>query len=477
MATVKFLLKQPYKTTSKKYQKNSKSQKEITGDGKKKAKILNPFETRLYCVLIIDRDHVIKIKTEYMILPKDWDFSIQGKKENLAGSIEFNNELAGLKTNIYSKYKEIIKQYPDMPFNQVAETLKNYGKIKEKPFLKNEMGFFDVLDEYIIFLEGEVAPGTIKKYVTLKKSLQDFINENRKYKNLTFSMINHSFKDSYIKYLRDRIPKGRQKTRPEGFQRGLLNDTIGKYIETLKTFCGWASESGRDYNKFNYYKEFKVVSPANRKREKQEKDIITLTLSELKQFYSHDFSNDPCHDRVRDLFCFGAFTGQRWSDIERFEMDQLKGDVWTFTAFKTNKETEIDLAGYSSPALDILRKYNYQLPKISLVKFNKYLKDAGEIAGLTTMVKIRRYVGAKEIKILRPKHKFLSSHTARKTTVSILLNDFNVNITHVLEITGHTDLKTLQKYINKDRQARREAISKTTPITEIMKITHKKEAI
>lgn len=472
MATVKFLLKQPYKQLFKKNNVEPSSQDENAGNGKKRAKILNPSETRLYCVLIIDRDHVIKVKTEYKITPKEWDFSKQIKKENLAGAIEFNAELATYKKDIEKEYKNIIKEHPDMTFYQVAESLKNFGKVKEKPFLKNEKDFFGVLDEYIAFLEGEVAPGTIKKYTTLKLSLQDFISENRRYTNLSFSMINHSFKDAYVKYLRERKPKGRQKTRPEGFQKGLLNDTIGKYIETLKTFCGWASEPGRDYNKFNYYEKFKVSS-ANRKREKQEKDIVTLTLPELKQFYLHDFSNDPCHERVRDLFCFGAFTGQRWSDIERFEKDQLNGDVWTFTAYKTKKETEIDLIGYSAPALDILRKYNYELPKISLVKFNKYLKDAGATAGINSMVKIRRYVGSKEIEITRPKHKFLSSHSARKTAVSILLNDFNTPVTHVLEMTGHSDLKTLQKYINKDREARREAMRKTKAVTEIMAVSHR----
>jgi hypothetical protein len=35
-------------------------------------------------------------------------------------------------------------------------------------------------------------------------------------------------------------------------------------------------------------------------------------------------------------------------------------------------------------------------------------------------------------------------------------------------ITGHTDIKTLQKYINKDREARREAIGKTKAVNEVM---------
>ena len=49
-----------------------------------------------------------------------------------------------------------------------------------------------------------------------------------------------------------------------------------------------------------------------------------------------------------------------------------------------------------------------------------------------------------------------------------------MNVTHVLQITGHSDLKTLQKYINTDRKARREAISKTKSITETLTVVKQK---
>ena len=453
MATIKLLLQKPYKSG---------------GD-----KILNPDETRLYLFLILDREHIVKIKTEHNILPKEWDFRNQRKKENLTGSPEFNDKLQELKRDILSKYQSTIKDFPDMPFSEVAKVLKNYGKTKEIPFQHKDKDFFQVLDEFIEYLEGEVTPGTKKKFDTLKKSLQEFGKVNPKYKTISFSMIDHAFKDAYTKYLRNQKPRGRQKTRPEGFQFGLLNDTIGKYIECLKTFCKWSQE--RNYNLHETYKEFSNFTKANRKRKKQGHDIVTLTLNELKQFYTFDFSDRPTFDHVRDLFCFGAYTGQRWSDIERLDKLEIHDDIWSFTAFKTKKETEIDLIGYAAPALDILKKYDYQLPKISLQKFNLYLKDAAKIAGIDTQVKIRRYVGDKEIEISKPKADFLGSHSARKTCVSILLNNYNMNVTHVLEITGHSDLKTLQKYVNKDRKARREAISKTKSITE--PLTVKRNAV
>jgi integrase len=137
----------------------------------------------------------------------------------------------------------------------------------------------------------------------------------------------------------------------------------------------------------------------------------------------------------------------------------------------------IDLIGYAAPAITILEKYNYELPKISLTKFNFYIKKAAEAAGIKAPTTQSRWVGPKEVKLTKPKYQWIGSHCARRTAVSILLNVYNVPVTHVLQITGHSDLKTLQKYINPDREARREALSKTKAITETMTVVKKRAAV
>lgn len=455
MATVKLLLQQPY----------------ISGQANKlKSKKLNPKETRLYCFLILDRDHVIKIKTEHVIFPKEWDFEIQGKRERLAGSIEFNSKLQKLRKEILDKYQNLIEEHPDMSFVEVARVLKEYGRSKEIPMLDKNRDVIQVLDEYITSLEGAVSPLTIKKFTTLKNSLKKFGEDNKKYQTLFFSMIEHNFIESYRKFLRNQEPRGRQKTRPEDYQKGVLLSTQEKYIKTLKIFCKYAEERG--YNKYNTYREFANITKADQKRKKSDYDIVTLTLAELKQLYNYVFSDKPHLEHVRDLFCFGCFTGQRWGDYSNFNKKDLDGDVWSFNADKTKQEMQIDLTGFSAPALSIIGRYKYELPKISQQKFNDYLKEAAKAAGITAETKIIRYVGTEKIEIIKPKSEFLSSHSARRTFVSILLNDYNMNVVHVMGITGHTDIKTLQKYINKDRKARRNAMSKTHDLTK-MAVTHK----
>jgi integrase len=488
MPTIKLILQAPYKTApvKDKPEHDQPGQSAVNGTkkGKGKKRPLNPKETRLYCFLILDREKIIKIKTEHVIFPKEWDFDKQLKNEKLAGSPEFNDDLNKLKKDIWDKYKETKKKYPDMPFNQVARILKDYGKTKEIPFSDDDKDVFGYLKEYREFLKIDNSPGTIAKFVSIENSLKEFIKTDpgKKYESLTFSMIDHSFKSAYTNFLHNQPARGRMKTRPEGTQTGVLLATESKYIADIKTFCKWAEE--RKYNKYSTYKEFSAVTKAGRKRKTKKHDIVTLTLPELIQFYGYKFADNKdltpekqqLYGRVRDLWCFGAFTVQRWSDIDRFNKNQLKGDVWKFEAYKTKQETEIYLTGYSASAKDILEKYNYQLPRISLAKFNLYLKEAAKFAGITVETKKIRYVGAKEIPIIKPKYKFLSSHDARRSGVSILLNDYNMNPVHVMRITNHTDLKTLQAYINPDSKSRRDAMDKTKRITELLTVV-KKEAV
>jgi integrase len=484
MATIKFVLQKPYKERKRQETSPSITQKPNGGDARKGSsngsRTLNPNETRIYACLIIDHNQVIKIKTEKVIQPIQWSFAGQKMKDKIAGSIEFNAKLADFKKTIDKEYQRILEEeFPpdiEIPFDELRAKLTQFGKKKEKRTAKKVVDLFVVLDEYLEYLKSEVTEGTRKKYITLKKSLKKFGEENKHYSKLTFSAIDHKFFDAYTKYLKNLDPRGRMKRRPDGTQRGLLVDTVGKYIETLKTFCAWASKRPNEknsYNPYTYYLGFSNFSEGDKKRKKPKNEIVTLDFAELKKFYDHDFSQNPCLERVRDMFVFECVTGQRWSDIQLFDKSQIKGDVWSFTSQKTKQLIEIDMRGYAAPALSILKKYDYKFPIISNQKFNEYIKTAAKEAEIDTPTTIRRYVGAKEIIISDPKHEFITSHTARRSFVSILLNEFNVSPVHVMEQTGHTDLKTLQKYIKPNREARRKVMEKTPSITQTMKVTHK----
>ena len=114
----------------------------------------------------------------------------------------------------------------------------------------------------------------------------------------------------------------------------LLNNSSAKYIKTLKTFLHWATERG--YNTNLSFIKFKA--------QERDADIIYLTEKELLRLYNFDLSKKTALENVRDVFCFGCFTGLRYSDILRVKKENIKGDELNFVSEKTTDRLNIPLS-------------------------------------------------------------------------------------------------------------------------------------
>ena len=129
-------------------------------------------------------------------------------------------------------------------------------------------------------------------------------------------------------------------------------------------------------------------------------------------------------ERVRDLFVFQTYTCLRYSDLARFNSNNIVlingTEVYRCTQKKTKKGATIPML---KPALDILDKYRGILPIISNVKYNEYLKIVAQASGID---------------------KPLSTHWARHTGATILLNE-GVDMKIVTKICGHSSMKITEQ--------------------------------
>lgn len=148
-----------------------------------------------------------------------------------------------------------------------------------------------------------------------------------------------------------------------------------------------------------------------------------LTPQEFKQLKEAKMPTD-CIERVRDLFVFQTYTCLRYSDLARFNTNNIvlinNTEVYICTQKKTKKNATIPLL---KPALDILDKYKGHLPIISNVKYNEYLKVVAQSSGI---------------------NKPLATHWARHTGATILLNE-GVDIKIVSRICGHSSMKITEQ--------------------------------
>jgi integrase len=134
--------------------------------------------------------------------------------------------------------------------------------------------------------------------------------------------------------------------------------------------------------------------------------------------------NTESLSKVRDLFVFQTYTCLRYSDLRLFDaryIKEIKGmKVYIRDAKKTKKPFTVPIL---SPAWDILMKYDGQLPIISNVKYNEYLKIIAQTAGID---------------------KPLSTHWARHTGATLLINE-GVIPQVIKKICGHSTTKITEQ--------------------------------
>lgn len=342
-----------------------------------------------------------------------WNEEEQRVKKSLTGCMEINNLLDRIEEFV----KKIYREGKTYNYTLTNEYFRDKINKEIDPASNAPKTFFDYYYEFIEIQKTTKALGTIKKYKTLLNHLTDF--QQRKRYSISFEKIDTRFYEDFTAFFINDL--------------GLVNNSVAKYIKTLKTFLQWATE--REYNKNNSFKKFKT--------RERDADIIYLTEIELFRLYELDLSKNFTLEKVRDVFCFGCFTGLRYSDILRVNKDNVRGGEINFLSEKTTEILNIPLNKFSET---ILKKHKYSLPIISNQKTNEYLKKLGKYAEIDEPVLITKFRGAEEIQVTKPKYEFLSTHTARRTFVTLSLEK-GMRPETVMNITGHKEYNTFKKYI------------------------------
>ena len=98
------------------------------------------------------------------------------------------------------------------------------------------------------------------------------------------------------------------------------------------------------------------------------------------------------------------------------------------------------------------------MPKISSQKFNNHIHQICKKAGFTNIVIRERFYGSKKVVEEIPRYKLISSHTARRTFITIS-GLKNVPKQVIKQATGIKEDRTLSNYIQIDEDQLNESIS------------------
>jgi integrase len=335
--------------------------------------------------------------------------------------LELNQKLNYFKSEI-ERY--CLKEEPS--HEQLKEFIKKLREGKKVSSKKSQF-VADYLNEYIQEKSKLYSYNYIKKIEQAQKYLQGYQEFNRA--KLQFGDMNEDFKNDFFAYLNN--------------VRGLRNSTINKNLQIVKTFLHWTAKKGfNKHTQFIY--DFKINSNAT--------DVIALNEAELSVLESIELKQNYL-SKSRDLFLMQIYTGLRYSDIQNIKEANIDKINKTITIYQLKTKDNVIIP--VNPKLEkLLIKYNYEIPVISNQKYNNYIKEVCKIAGIDTPVQVVYFKGKERIEEIKPKYELISSHTARRTFITISLKRGLLPET-VMKVSGHKDRKSFQKYV---RIAKEEAV-------------------
>jgi integrase len=362
----------------------------------------------------------VKINTGEKIHPKHWDSKRTRPTKGYFDYEQLSDLLKLKEEQILGLVRQFKLHTGNEPTPDQIRTLIKQSKLgqvtaPQQPSASKGTFFTEVYAEWIKQTSPMLRPSTVTVYKTVLKHVRNYAHAEGRV--LTMEMIDLSFYDSFTAYL---------------FQTAKVSsNTQSKIVKTIKTFLGWAKERG--YIQHDHHKKFKRLKEAT--------DFQYLTEEELALLEA--FNGESRLQRVRDMFLFACFTGLRFSDLANLRPECIQNDRLVIRTIKTRNHLVIPL---THKAKSLIMKYEGEFTTISNQKFNQYLKELCFKSGITTPVIQTAFRGGVRSEISVPKHELISCHTARRTFVTLSLQK-GVRAEVVMRVTGHSSLKTMQRYV------------------------------
>ena len=220
---------------------------------------------------------------------------------------------------------------------------------------------------------------------------------------------------------------------------GQIKTTKDLTRENLVAFDQWLRDGTRsDVAINNYHKNFRIytkrlatenvidVDPYNLVKFKRGKCKEREPLSETELKKLRTIKLEGKLDKVRDLFVFAAYTGLAYCDVQSFSFDtmtELQGTLYYIDGSRLKTGSKF-FTPILKPAMEVLKKYDFKLPRISNQKANDYLHL---------------------IQAAMKLNKNLTFHIARHSFATLALAH-DVPIENVARMLGHQNIRTTQIY-------------------------------
>ena len=386
--------------------------------------------SNIYVRYSINRTLSLKRKVGLLIDYRDWNPKKEqsDKKHNDARNL--NISLSKLKTHLEVSYNTAITSGTAFTGEWLQHQIDLFNK--SKPIVE-----LDILTNYIQKFINEspfkqnqqkelgLSTGRVANLKLFKKTIIRYEDEKFNSKSILIKDIDLKFVENYKLWL---------------FGKGYSTNYVGKNIANIRTICLDASRN--DVETSPQIKNIKGIS-----ENKPPEQIIYLSEEEQQDIKNTVLTREALIN-ARKWLLLGCLIGQRGGDLLSITDKNIKDlngiKLIELKQQKTGKLVAIPLL---PDALEIIES---GLPyKISLTKFNEYLKDVCKEAGINTPTIGRKKESnnAPTVKKEFKKHELISSHICRRSFATCFYGRIPTPI--LMNITAHGTEKVFLKYIGK----------------------------
>lgn len=387
----------------------------------------------IYLRLSVKRGLSPRAKTGLYINPNQWSKS-NFPKTNIDTNKKLKSDLQKLETFVLDEVNVInttgekintswLKFKIDLFFKRVTET-------KQSDLLIDAIQ--NIIDEAPTRKNGKGGLGLSKSRVNSYTSLKNILTEYQKKKSFKVKDVDIKFGKDFLKYLLN----------TKRYQKSYAL----KKIADLKTVCNDASFYGIETSP-----QLKKIESTKAKNEK----ILFLNHKELKQIEDAPLLSDA-HKNARKWLLLGCNIGQRGGDLLQLDESNFVTrnnlEVIELKQQKTNKNVTIPVLEKTKEILKNGLPY-----KISIQKFNKYIKEVCKLAEINELIEDSKVTvtvkgkGNKEkrkVKGLYHKWELMASHVCRRSFCTNLYGILPTPL--IMSVSAHSSEVLLLNYIGKD---------------------------
>ncbi|KAB8152410.1 tyrosine-type recombinase/integrase [Kordia sp. TARA_039_SRF] len=381
-----------------------------------------------------NKDHAIDAKTQYFVDAEYWKLHDKRSKDaNIKNKqVEVKTHLNEIENFVHAAFineneknvdKEWLKEQVHLFYNPIQE--------KQQSELLTD-AIQSIIDEAPTRKNAKGGVGLSKSRINSYKSLKRIIAEYQKPKKIKVKDVNVKFARDFLNYL----------LKTKNYQKSYAL----KKITDIKTVCHNAELNGIETN--IQYNKIQNTKPKN-------ENILYLTPNELEEIENATLLKEA-HKNARKWLLLGCNLGQRAGDLLKLTQNNFVTrngyEVIELTQEKTGKNVTIPVLETTKTILES------GLPhKISIQKFNLYIKEICKLAGINEMIQgtkitvIEDSKGNKQNRKIEgtyPKWELISSHVCRRSFATNLYGEMPTVL--IKQVTGHSTEKMLLNYIGKN---------------------------